>query len=129
MPIEVRAGADGDYVTLRIIDPYTLDEWQRSLLDAVRHAAYRKGYRILVDRRRASPIESQMVDAMVGFFREHHDELGSSRVAIVVSDDVAFGMARMTSLKSAMDLPDAEIRPFRDYDAAVGWMMNGDGSD
>lgn len=79
---------------------------------------------MLVDRRRAEPVTTEFVAHMTDFFTAHATALAGSRTAVLVNDDAAFGMARMTEMRSALENPDSTIRAFRGYQEAVHWLTS-----
>jgi hypothetical protein len=79
---------------------------------------------VLIDRRGAEPLTTEVVNQMVAFLAKHQRELSGGRVAVVVSDETSFGMTRMVQLRSTIDVPDGNIRPFRTYDEAVDWLSH-----
>jgi hypothetical protein len=107
---------------LSVVDPYTIEEWRAAVLAILDAPVSREHVAILIDRRDAEPPTTKFVAEMTRFFAEHRGALSGARVAIVVSDDAAFGMGRMTELKSQLDIPDTTIRVFRSYDEAVSWL-------
>jgi hypothetical protein len=62
---------------------------------------------------------------MIRFFGQQQKALSGSRRAIVVRDDAALGMARMTQLMSRLENADSTVRVFRDYDEAILWLTVG----
>jgi hypothetical protein len=77
---------------------------------------------VLVDRRLSAMPTTAFVDAVVTFFSAHKSQLANMRAAIVVRDDGGFGMGRMVGSKAEMVNQRIDIRPFRDYEAAVQWL-------
>jgi hypothetical protein len=61
------------------------------------------------------------VDGMLEFFQSHAAKLRNGRAAIVVDDEVTFGMSRMVELRSPT-VPCLTIRVFRQHDAAALWL-------
>jgi hypothetical protein len=80
------------------------------------------GYRELIDARRATPaLSAADVRRVVDLLRVEARALPLGPTAVVVTDDVAYGMLRMLGI-----LVDdvASIRPFRDYREAVQWLAS-----
>ena len=75
-------------------------------------------FMLLLDHRHSAPVTTAFVAQMSAFFDVHRPAFLNSVAAIVVSDDAAFGMGRMTELRN----PDATIQTFRSYDDAVAWL-------
>ncbi len=123
MPIITTTEPAGCFAIFLVTDPYDIDEWRAAMLEVLSNPGFRARSALLVDRRLASPPSVEFVDAMMTFFAAHRQPLDISKAAIVVRDDAGFGMARMTELKSQMDLPHATIHVFKDYDVAVRWLL------
>jgi hypothetical protein len=62
---------------------------------------------------------------MADAFGRHAQKIGSARVAIVVSNDVNFGMARMTQMLAEAQTPFITIRAFRKFEEAERWLGQG----
>jgi hypothetical protein len=122
MPITWRIASDGRYVVFSVADPYTMDEWREAAGTLLTAPLADRYVPILVDRRHAEPLTTQSVEDMVRFAEQHEERIGSRRIAILVSDDANFGMGRMTALRATIAVPDAAIRPFRTYEAAIDWL-------
>ena len=112
----------GQFVVLLPSDPSTIEEWRAAMIAILEAPISRPHLTMLVDRRTGETVSAEFVTHMARFFAEHKEALFHSRTAIVVSDDAAFGMGRMTELKSQLDNADSTIRVFRSYDAAVPWL-------
>jgi hypothetical protein len=95
------------------------------MLDVLAAPVSRPRLKMLIDRRNSEPVSVGFVNHMTDFFATHQQALAGSLRAIVVSDDVGFGMARMTELKSALENPDSVARVFRSYSEAVLWLTEG----
>ena len=122
MPFGIAADPDRRFVIFRATDPYSIQEWRSANLELFQDDAYRATRALLVDRREASPPETVFVGEMLAFLAEHPGDL-PHRVAIVVRDDAAaFGMARMTELKSEATPVSIITRVFRVYDQAGRWL-------
>lgn len=126
MPFGIAADPDGRFVIFRAIDPYSIQEWRSATLELFRDEAYRATRALLVDRREATPPATVFVGEMLAFLAQHPRDL-PHRVAIVVRDDAAaFGMARMTELKSEATPLSVVTQVFRAYDQAVRWLSGGE---
>lgn len=62
------------------------------------------------------------IEAVVGILRDTRDRREKAKAAIVVDEDVAFGMARMFQLIAAVSDVHPEFRVFREYQHAVDWL-------
>jgi hypothetical protein len=118
MPVIAVAQPDGR-ATLTYEDPYTFDEWARAmqvLLDVGRPL------RVLVDRRQGSPLRREFVERMVQFFQRHATDIQGWRVAVVISGEAGYGMARMLELTAEARNVSFALRSFRSYEPAEAWL-------
>jgi len=124
MPVATQFPSGGQFAILSITDPYTIEEWRTAAMALLESEFCREHRRLLVDRRHASAPTTAFVETITYFFGAHRSELSGKHAAVVVADDAAFGMSRMTELLSQLKSPEMIIRTFRDYDTAVQWLMN-----
>lgn len=83
--------------------------------------AYRAGMGLLLDyRTRKSVATTEQVKEFVEAGAKLREALGDSRLAVVVSEEIAYGMSRMYSmLAEGESIP---TRSFRDVDEAMRWL-------
>ena len=62
---------------------------------------------------------------MVNMLSGHGDPTGHTRVAVVVSNDVGFGMGRMVQMTIEATNAAISMRVFRTYDEAERWLTVG----
>jgi hypothetical protein len=124
MPVTWTIEPEGRFAILVPVDPSTIEEWHAAMLEILASPVAAPHLRMLVDRRQTEPITIAFVNHMAGFFSQRQQVLAGSCTAVVVTDDAAFGMARMVELKSQLDNPSAAIRVFRTYEDAVRWLTN-----
>ncbi len=62
---------------------------------------------------------------MADAFGRNSTQIGSARVAIVVNNDVNYGMARMTQMLAEAQTPTITIRAFRKFEDAERWLDQG----
>ena len=122
MPVSWTIEPEGRFVVLLPANPSTIEQWRAAMLAVLAAPISRPRLTMLVDRRGTETVTAEFVTQMTGFFAEHQRALSGSRTAILVSEDAAFGMGRMTELKSELDNSDAAIRVFRNHDEAVRWL-------
>lgn len=96
MPVTWTLRADTHVVEFVWREPCTFVEWQGAMLEIFADPAYVPGYRFLVDRREVGPPSTAFVTGTANFFDLHRDEMQGVRAAVIVRDEVGFGMARMT---------------------------------
>ena len=125
MPFVIAADAGARFAVFHVKDPYTVQEWRDATRTLFSDQVYRATGALLVDRREAAPPATTFVEEIVRFLSAHVTDL-PARVAIVVRDeDAAFGMARMTELKSEATNLSVAMQAFRKYDDAVRWLTGG----
>jgi hypothetical protein len=122
VPITWRIDPSARFAAVSVSDPYTFQEWRTAILELFDAPGFQPHRSVLVDRRAATPATAAFVNQMTEFFEEHRDRL-AKRAAIVVGDDTAFGMARMTEIKAELHNIQALIRTFRSYDDAINWLV------
>jgi hypothetical protein len=103
----------GGFALMSVSDPYTMDEWREAMAAILQAPVRRSHVAILVDRRDTLPLSSDDVEQMTRFLAEYQAELAGGRAAILVNQDVNFGMGRMKQLRSRLDIPSTTIRAFR----------------
>jgi hypothetical protein len=125
MPIAWTPDLSGRFSVLTITDPYTFDDWRAAHLEMIESPMYQTHRAVLVDRTHAAPATTAFVNAITEFFESHRAHV-ARRAAVVVSDDTAYGMARMTQMKADERSPHMKIRVFRAMDEALTWLSEGD---
>lgn len=124
MPVTVSVDPAGRFAVLTLRDEYSIVEWRAAVLAALDTPVYGERRTLLVDRRDTQPPSTSFVQSMVDFLARHVDRTSGERVAIVVSDEVSFGMGRMTQLRTEATNPGSQRRVFRQYDEAVRWLTS-----
>jgi hypothetical protein len=122
MPVTASVDPSDRFAVLTLRDPYTFEEWTVGVLAALDTPVYRLKRTLLVDRRGTAPPTTAFVESMAHLLATLRPQLAGERVAIVVSDEVSFGMGRMTELRTELRNPDSTRRTFRGYDEAVAWL-------
>jgi hypothetical protein len=112
-------------VVLTVTDPYTFHEWEEAVSTLLIDRACGSWRAFLVDRRQSSPPTTEFIRRMADFFSVHAAEMGNSRVAVVVSSEVGFGMSRMAQMSAEARNPSITIRTFRTYEDGERWLTAG----
>lgn len=118
---------DGDANVIKLTgDGLLTDQEMVDCVDAMRRDPELKpGMNSLSDMRRIEVgFTSTGVGKMLEVMRATEHMRGEARAAIVVTEDVAFGMARMFEMKTEGSELQPEFRVFRDIDEAVGWLQS-----
>lgn len=97
-----------------------MKDWTDALLTVTADPAFEPGFNFLVDRRNASTPTRDFADAVATFVRKHRAKFGNAKVAILVSDIAAFGMARMQEMLN--EAAELETRAFRSEQDAREWL-------
>lgn len=96
---------------------------EASLVQTFEHPKWRDGSPVLFDNRleNLGKLTSKDVQAIAGVFTKHNNRLTKSKVALVMPEDLAFGMARMWEAHTAT-AGAFETHVFRSLDEAVQWI-------
>lgn len=104
----------------------TLERLREILGDVYSHRDHDPDMNVLWDLREASVKSFTVgeVEALRNFVAPNWGTGGRALAALVVSDDLQFGMSRMYEMLSD-GITKGEIRVFRDMDEATGWLSGG----
>lgn len=121
MPIDYQFD-DRGFVLVRVEGQPSFDEMQ-ACTDAYRSApAYEPGMPILVDdRARTAPPSVEEIRALAEQASQGPEEEQGQRCAMLVEQDIQFGMSRMWS--SLTDEKARTIEVFRDEQEAITWLL------
>ena len=122
MPVSWQVDPTARRTLITLSDPYSFPEWEAALTEMIEAGACEPWRAFLVDRRDCAPPTTDFVRRMADAFGRNAPRIGSARVAIVVSNDVNFGMARMTQMLAEAQTPFITIRAFRKLDDAERWL-------
>ena len=91
----------------------------------VSHPDFRPEFDHLVDMREVTDFAPSAQDVKLRANRDHKDKkLNASRIAIVSSSDIVFGMSRM--YEALMDNAAVTVRTFKEMEQAKTWLGLGD---
>jgi hypothetical protein len=110
------------HATITVTDPYTFEEWQAAMMPFATSA---KPLRLLIDRSGATAPSRSVVEQMLNCLTAHARAAKDWRVAVVTPTDAGYGVARMIELTVEARGLATRIAPFRTYDAARLWLLNG----
>jgi hypothetical protein len=105
-----------------VADPYTFKQWEAAFAEMKVARACEPWRSFLIDRRHSAPPTPEFVRMMVSALSGHGDQTGHTRVAIVVSNDVGFGMGRMAQMSAEATNAAISMRVFRTYEEAERWL-------
>jgi hypothetical protein len=121
MPIKYDVGPDGILLIERSGAPDNLEE-DASMLLRLADDRIVPGMRVLVDSRKVIPADScEVVKHLAAVARATAVRLDCGALALVVSSDVAYGMARMYMALTEREHPNTQV--FRDYAEALSWLQ------
>lgn len=109
-------------VTVTLSGRAELPDFRRMLDELVEHEGFRPGTPILFDDTAldATEFPNHQIRALGEHFADLGDRLGPSPTAIVVGDQLTFGLARM--FEHYASLAPARVRVFSVRDEAVAWL-------
>ncbi|HUE87163.1 MAG TPA: hypothetical protein VMO26_13895 [Vicinamibacterales bacterium] len=128
MPISWREALTGRWAVLVYSDPYTVAELERAMVEILAHAISAPPFRLLVDRRHCQAPTPAFVKHIAALLDQHRERVAGGHVAMVTSDEVGFGAARMTEIMVEVQGVPCTLRAFRDWAEAERWLDDGHGS-
>lgn len=128
MPISWRYDRARGYIVGRLTDPFDLDDIQ-SLLSALNDAKdFPPGTPELWDARELDFAKlNRAFEERVVELQKQSPPKAARRIAVVIADDLGYGMMRMYQALSN-ELPQ-ECQAFRDVDEAERWLLGGSPAD
>jgi len=122
MPVTYDVRPDGILMVERSGAPDNLEE-DASLLLRLADERIVPGMRVLVDSTKVVPADScKVVQHLAAVARATAVRLECGAVALVVSSDVAYGMARMYMALTEVGHPNTQV--FRDCEEALSWLTS-----
>lgn len=114
------------FITARLSGSQTRATLEAAFNELVQHRAFDPSLNRLWDVRTAGlgKLNSDDLRCIRGFIRGRPEDAGTARVAVLVSEDVDYGIGNMFRLMSEGVLP-VNIRAFRDLDEAEAWVSTG----
>jgi len=102
-----------------VYDLESVDRVSEALLDL---PGFTPGTGVLYDVRGIDPgnVDAQQMRMLGKRNEARADRRGSGKMAVLVSNDVTFGLARMYSVLGVP--PNVDMRPFRDSSEAEAWL-------
>jgi len=120
---EIEFDEDRTAVTIRASGQASLEGFEAYLKEVLGHPRWLPGTRVLVDFRSldGSHLTKEQVRQISDLHVPYSDRIGSGRCAIVVSDPLHFGLARMWEAYSDRRLS-LRVRVFDSMDDAREWV-------
>ena len=121
MPVNYKIDAVSRVVRATVRGLVTLEQEVDCLENFLGDPGFETGFGLLFDHRARGTVASvQHVRGMARAFQRHLEQLGKTRLAIVVSREASFGMARMFSILTENMPIDTHI--FKDITEAEHWL-------
>jgi len=121
MPVVVRIDKQQGLVFRKATGTISVEELLASFLSVLQHPDYRSGMSSLNDLREVTVSSySPQVKKIAEFLKNHSEQTGAARAALVVSSDAMFGMGR--ALQGFASRSPMEIEIFRDMGEARKWL-------
>jgi len=99
----------------------TEDEAHEFLASVLAHPDFETGFNFLADRRGVTAVpDANYIYAVAVEVNRHQADLAPCQWAVIVSNDVAYGMTRMWGLLTADS--GVKIIPFRTAEVATAWL-------
>jgi hypothetical protein len=126
MPIDTRIDPDGGLRVHSLNGRLQFEEVRDTLEELYSSPDFDPAMNALWDVRDASTADISLEDVrkIAQLVSGRRPKEGLSRVALVVSRDVDFGLARMYEMKLE-DVAHSEVRVFRDIEEALTWLGQG----
>ena len=101
----------------------TVEDFKQITHELISHAQFVRGINFLHDYRDiyAGHLTLDEVKSIAVMVASNREVLGNGRWAILVNNDLNFGMGRMWEILVSDDV-DLDIRVFRDESEALGWI-------
>ena len=121
MSVEVKYDREKEILSVAVPSPLTLDYFEEAMKVITRSDQFPPDIRTIWDVRKLdfSSIDLRFVGRLISI-RKKYPERGSSRNAVIVADDLGFGVARMYA---ALGFLSAHVRVFRSYKAGEDWLL------
>lgn len=125
MQHEISFDPDLPYVCLKSTGVITPSEFTNVFRDLVAHPQWKKGMNVLSDYMEADgrKLTAEEVRGMSEGYAAMADAMGSGRSALVVSESLQYGLARMWISWTEMKVQ-REVRVFTSMDEARAWLTS-----
>ena len=127
MSIDLRHDSEKGFLIITVTGELSHEEYKAVMNEITQSEQYPADINALWDVREQDfkKVTSTTVKNIIDISRQY-PERGSSQVAFVVKDNLAFGMLRMYEMASGAETLDTSqnLRVFRDYTEAEKWLLN-----
>jgi hypothetical protein len=123
VPVRHRIDASQRIVFVTYLEPVTARDWAEAIESVLADPRFERGFNFLADRRAAPAPDPGFARQIVDFVETRRQEFGTHlRVAILVNDPTAFGMARLQQIFNERASVDSQV--FGDEAAALRWLKS-----
>lgn len=114
---------DGDKFTIRTKGDGDVKGIIAFLKDIISHPEWEPGKKILLDHRdlKLDKITVSGIEEVAVFFKSITSELGNGKIALVMTREIDFGIARAWEMVTEFDVG-ISIHVFRQIDKATDWL-------
>jgi hypothetical protein len=121
VPVRHRIESSQRIVFVTYLDPVTARDWTDAIEAVLSDPRFDRDFNFLADRRASVAPDPGFARQIVDFLETRRQEFGTRlRVAILVSDPTAFGMARLQQILN--ERANVESQVFGDEAAALKWL-------
>jgi hypothetical protein len=121
MSFTISIDPDARLVRLTYLDTPVFDEWVAAIESALNSPDYQEGYSWIVDRSSVPAPDTAFIRKVSKFLGARADAFAKSRVAIVVGNEMGYGMSRMEQILTEGVFPGLEI--FTSIEQAEAWLF------
>ncbi len=123
MQFSLEFESEGNYATARVWGPASLEEMRQLSEALIAQPSWRRGMALILDGREMETehLSRSDIQAMAESTLDFNEAMGDGKGAIVVSGDLAFGLARMWNAYNE-DRITTRNRVFRSMDEAMCWI-------
>ena len=114
---------DSTIIVVELVGEYSIDDLRTAILTSLNDPRCPNNASLMIDLSKSQSIHersSTSVNAMATFIGSFGKKY-NNRLAIVVPDDLTFGLMRMSSISA--DSYGIELKIFRDYTEARTWLL------
>jgi hypothetical protein len=130
MPVAYTYDEEQGLLTTTFEGAVTDDELEQHVREVSGDPRVGPGVRELIDLRAVTKVKVTVkgLRYVIANDRKFADKFKDERQAVVTTNDLIYGMARMYQMMSNVNAGPSTIKIFREYDAAMTWLMGTEGS-
>ena len=126
MPIETAILNKNEAIVHKAAGEITFEDIKAAYKASLKYTVSKNDMPVVWDliRADASKILAKDIEKIAGYFSKHSKKRSHYKVALVAPRDLEYGLGRMLSVY--LDNTPAEVRVFRSYEQAKGWLQGFD---